>query len=68
MDGKGIATDNAFIERFLSTLKRMHISLNPAKDGCEHYSGVYKFMKKYNQKNHRAINRKKPQYLYLNAA
>lgn len=68
MDGKGRATDNAFIERFFGTLKRKHIYLNPAKDGLELYSGVEKFMKKYNLRNHRGINRKKPQHLYLNAA
>jgi putative transposase len=68
MDGKGRATVNAFIERFFGTLKRKHIYLNPAKDGLELYSGVEKFMKKYNLRNQRGINRKKPQYLYLNAA
>lgn len=68
MDGKGRATDNAFIERFFGTLKRKHIYLNPAKDGLELYSGVEKFMKKYNLRNHRGINRKKPQHLYLNVA
>ncbi len=68
MDGKGRATDNAFIERFFGTLKRKHIYLNPAKDGLELYNGVEKFMIKYNLRNHRGINRKKPQHLYLNAA
>ncbi len=68
MDGKGRATDNAIIERFFGTLKRKQIYLYPAKDGLDLYSGVEKFMKKYNLRNHRGINRKKPQDLYLNAA
>lgn len=68
MDGKGRATDNAFIERFFGTLKRKQIYLFPSKDGLELYSGVEKFIKKYNMRNHRGINRKKPQDLYLNAA
>lgn len=68
MDDKGIATDNAIIERFFGTLKRKQIYLYPAKDGLDLYSGIEKFMKKYNLRNHRGINRKKPQDLYLNAA
>lgn len=68
MDGKGSATDNAFIERFFGTLKRKHINLNPAKDGMELYNSVEKFKIEYNLRNHRCINRKKPQHLYLNAS
>ena len=68
MDGKVRATGNAFIERFFGTLKSEHIYLNPPKDGLEQYSGVEKFMKKNNLRNHRGINRKNPQHLYLNAA
>lgn len=68
MDGKGRATDNAFIERFFGTLKRKHIYLNPAKDGLDLYQGVAQFMEKYNRRNHRGINRNKPINLYLNAA
>lgn len=60
MDGKGRATDNAFIERFFGTLKRKHIYLYPGKDGLELYNGIEKFMKKYNLRNHRGIHRKKP--------
>ena len=35
MDGKGRATDNAFIERFFRTLKKKHIYLYPAESGLE---------------------------------
>lgn len=68
MDGKGRATDNAFIERFFGTLKRKHIYLYPAKDGLELYKGVAQFMEKYNRRNHRGIDRNKPINLYQNAA
>ena len=37
VDGKGRATDTAFIERFFGTRKRKHIPLYPAKDGLELY-------------------------------
>ncbi len=68
MDGKERATDNAFIERFFGTLKRKHIYLNPAENGLELYSGVAKFIEKYNRRNHQGIERKKPITLYLKAA
>jgi len=68
MDGKGRATDTAFIERFFGTLKRKHIYLNPAEDGLELYQGVAKFMLKYNRRNHRGIGSSKPVNLYLKAA
>jgi putative transposase len=68
MDGKGRATDNAIIERFFGTLKRKHIYLNPAENGLELYNGIDKFIKKYNVRNPRGINRKKPQNLYFKVA
>jgi putative transposase len=68
MDGKGRATDNAFIERFFGTLKRKHVYLNPASNGLELYVGVSKFIEKYNRRNHQGIDRKKPINLYQQAA
>ena len=68
MDGKGRATDNAFIERFFRTLKWKHIYLNPASSGIELYEGVKDFIEKYNHRRHQGINRKKPVELYLKAA
>ena len=35
MDGKGRATDNAWIERFWRTIKKDHLYLNPAETGTE---------------------------------
>ena len=68
MDGKGRATDNAFIERFFRTLKWKHIYLNPASSGIELYEGVKDFIEKYNHRRHQGINRNKPVELYLKAA
>lgn len=64
MDGKGRATDNAFIERFFGTIKRKHIYLYPASDGLDLHQGVAKFMTKYNHRRHQGINRQKPVQLY----
>ena len=66
MDGKGRATDNAFIERWFRTLKHRHIYLNPAKDGWELYEGIEGFVHKYNRRRHQGINRQKPIDLYSN--
>lgn len=69
MDGKGRATDNAFIERFFGTIKRKHIYLNPAENGLRLYEGIEKFIYRYNyQRNHQGIGRVKPIELYNLAA
>lgn len=68
MDGKGRATDNAFIERWFRTLKHRHVYLHPASDGLELYQGVDRFVKKYNRRRHQGINRRKPIDLYAHAA
>lgn len=68
MDGKGRATDNAFIERWFRTLKWKHIYLHPASNGIELYTGVANFVHKYNRTRHRGIMRMKPLELYSQAA
>jgi putative transposase len=68
MDGRGRATDNAFIERFFRTIKQKHIYLRPAKDGLELHQGIATFMEKYNRRRHQGIDRKKPCDLYRKAA
>lgn len=68
MDGKGRATDNAFIERFWGTLKRKYVYLNPAEDGLALYEGIKTFIEKYNNRYHQGINREKPIDRYLIAA
>jgi len=68
MDGKGRATDNAFIERWFRTIKQKHIYLYPASDGLELYQGIDTFVRKYNRRRHQGIDRRKPIDLYLHAA
>ena len=68
MDGKGRATDNAYIERFWGTLKREYVYLHPADDGLVLYDGIKTFIEKYNNRFHQGINREKPINLYLKAA
>jgi putative transposase len=68
MDGKGRATDNAFIERFWGTLKQKYVYLHPADDGLALYDGIRTFIEKYNKRFHQGINREKPINLYLKAA
>jgi len=69
MDGKGRATDNAFIERFFRTLKQKHVYLNPASNGLQLYKGIEQFIKKYNNnRRHQGIGRRKPVELYPQAA
>ena len=64
MDGKGRATDNAFIERFFRSLKWDHVYLFPANDGIELYKGISTFIDKYNNRAHQGIDRRKPVELY----
>jgi putative transposase len=40
MDGKGRATDNAWIERFWKSIKTDYIYLKPCNDGLELIEGV----------------------------
>lgn len=68
MDGRGRATDNAFIERWFRTIKQKYIYLHPAENGLELYQGIDTFVKKYNQRRHQGIDRRKPIDLYLHAA
>ena len=68
MDGKGRATDNAHIERFFRTIKQKYIYLFPPENGADLYQGVRNFMKYYNNRRHRGIDRKRPSQLYEQAA
>lgn len=44
MDGKGRATDNAWIERFWRTIKKNYLYLNPAETGTELYQQVEHYL------------------------
>ena len=69
MDGKGRATDNAFIERFWRSIKYEHIYLNPTDQVIELYRGIKRYIDYYNnelrQKN---LENKTPKTVYAKAA
>jgi putative transposase len=58
MDGKGRATDNAWIERFWKTIKTEYIYLNPVDTGFELFKGVQNHIDYYHQKTHHTTKQK----------
>lgn len=56
MDGKGRATDNAWIERFWKTIKYQYLHLNPCDNGIELLEAVNYYIGYYNQKKHQSID------------
>lgn len=58
MDGKGRATDNAWIERFWKTIKYNYIYLNPCDTGLELFEGVQAYIEYYHQKKHQGTGMK----------
>lgn len=65
MDGKGRATDNAFIERFWRSLKYEHIYLRPTNDAIELYQGIQRYIKWYNtERRHSSLNDQIPRVVY----
>ena len=68
MDGKGRATDNAFIERFWRSLKYEHIYLNPCEDGIQLFNGIHKYITWYNERRrHSSLDDQRPKEVYENA-
>lgn len=69
MDGKGRATDNAFIERLWRNIKYEKLYLNPPKDGLDLYLLVQEYFSYYNhERRHQSLNYQIPANLYENAA
>lgn len=69
MDGKGRATDNAFIERFWRTIKYEHIYLNPTNETLQLYRGIEKYIAYYNNELRQAVlEQKTPAFYYGKAA
>jgi putative transposase len=65
MDGKGRATDNAFIERLWRSVKYEKIYLNPPKDGTDLYLKTAEYMEYYNhERRHEGIDDAIPSSLY----
>ena len=69
MDGKGRATDNAFIERFWRSIKYEYIYLNPTSNVLELYRGIEGYIKYYNdQLRQRNLDNRTPSQVYSLAA
>jgi putative transposase len=69
MDGKGRATDNAFIERFFRTIKHDRLYLNPSRDGHELFTECEDFINYYNKRrSHSSLGRVAPAKVYKHAA
>lgn len=56
MDGKGRATDNAWIERFWRSSKGNYVYLNPSDYGVELYKGINNYINYYHSKKHQSLN------------
>lgn len=67
-DGKGRATDNAFIERLWRSVKWECVYLNPAQDGHELYEQLAAYFHYYNHlRPHQGLHGKTPAGIYLPA-
>jgi len=69
MDGKGRATDNAFIERLWRNVKYEKIYLNPPEDGMQLYTLINDYFNYYNkERRHQSINYQTPINIYKQVA
>ena len=67
-DGKGRATDNAFIERLWRSVKWECVYLNPAEDGRQLYEQLTGYFHYYNYlRPHQGIDGQTPASIYLPA-
>lgn len=60
MDGKGRATDNAFIERWFRSVKHRSIYLHAPENGTDLAAVIQAFVTKYNRRRHQGIDRQRP--------
>lgn len=66
MDGKGRATDNAFIERLWRSVKYEKIYINPPSDGVDLYTKLKEYFYFYNnERRHSSINNQVPANRYF---
>ena len=69
MDGRGRATDNAFIETLWKSIKYEKIYLSPPKDGIDLYQKVGDYFEYYNgEREHSSIQDQVPLKVYHSAA
>jgi len=67
MDGKGRATDNAFIERLWRSVKYEKVYLNPPEDGRDLYNQMAQYFPYYNtERRHSSIGDNFPIQYYHN--
>lgn len=67
MDGKGRATDNAFIERLWRSVKYEYVYIQAHETVMELFKGIEKYFIYYNeQRRHSSINDRYPQEVYEN--
>lgn len=65
MDGKGRATDNAFIERLWRTVKYENVRFKEYRNGVDLRLGMAEFFPKYNgQRRHSSIGQEYPKIIY----
>ena len=68
MDGKGRATDNAFIERFWRSIKYEKLHLYKPQDGLEAYLYISEYIDYYNnERRHSMLENRKPVDVYSSA-
>jgi len=66
MDGKGRATDNAFIERLWRSVKYEKVYINPPKDGMHLNKMINDYFCYYNsERSHSSIEDNYPEEIYL---
>lgn len=66
MDGRGRATDNAFVERLWRSVKYEYVYLNAIEDGLALYKGLDNYFTEYNHiRPHSSLRHRSPAQLYL---
>jgi putative transposase len=65
MDGKGRATDNAFIERLWRTVKYENIRFKEYRNGLDLYTGLKDYFTEYNEiRRHTSIEDQRPKEVF----
>lgn len=64
MDGKGRATDNAFVERLWRTVKYENVRFSEYTDALKLIQGMNDYFPKYNNRRHSSISKKLPIDVY----
>ena len=68
MDGRGRATDNAFIERLWRSVKQENIYRNKYADGASLYTGLNDYFTYYNtERMHQSLKYQTPKSIYKSA-